>query len=50
MKLNYYEIGNRIRDIREELDLSQAAFAEMIGISREHMGRIERKGGCLRIA
>ena len=42
MKLNYYEIGNRIRDIREELDLSQAAFAEMTGISREHMGRIER--------
>ena len=34
MKLNYYEIGNRIRDIREELDLSQAAFAEMIGIRR----------------
>ena len=42
MKLNYYEIGNRIRSIREERKLSQMAFAEMIGISREHLGRIER--------
>lgn len=42
MKLNYFEIGNRIRGIREELNLSQIAFAEMIGISREHMSRIER--------
>ena len=42
MKLNYFEIGNRIRYIREELKLSQIAFAEMIGVSREHIGRIER--------
>ena len=42
MILNYFEIGNRIRSIREELNLSQIAFAEMIGVSREHMGRIER--------
>ena len=42
MKLNYYEIGNRIRSIREERKLSQIAFAEMIGISREHLRRIER--------
>lgn len=42
MKLNYFEIGNRIRSIREELNLSQMAFAEMIGVSREHIGRIER--------
>lgn len=42
MKLNYYEIGNRIRNIREGLNLSQIAFAEILGVGREHVGRIER--------
>ena len=32
----------RIRDLREDADLTQAELAEMIGITKEQYGRYER--------
>ena len=32
----------RLRDIREDSDLTQAELAEMIGITKEQYGRYER--------
>ena len=41
MKCDYIEIGNRIREIRQNGKWSQAAFAEMLSVSREQIARIE---------
>ncbi len=41
-KLDYYEIGRKIRRSREELGLSQEAAAEMCGISPSFYSNIER--------
>ena len=35
------EIGMRVRTIREQRGLSQAALAQQAGISREHVTRLE---------
>lgn len=34
-------IGNRIRSLREENDLSQTKFALMIGVERSYLARVE---------
>jgi len=39
--MNYYEIGQRIRQIRKANNLSQEQLAESIGISTTHMSHIE---------
>lgn len=41
-KLDYYEIGRKIRRFREELGLSQEAAAERCGISPSFYSNIER--------
>ena len=41
MKCDYIEIGNRIREIRQNGKWSQAVFAEMLSVSREQVARIE---------
>ena len=35
-------VGSRIRALREEKNLSQEALADLCGINRSHMGKIER--------
>lgn len=40
-KMNYYEIGQRIRKFRKAYNLSQEQLAEKIGISTTHMSHIE---------
>lgn len=35
-------LGNRIRALRREMDLSQEAFADKCGIDRSYMSGIER--------
>ena len=40
-KVDYYEIGQRIRRIRKARGLSQEQLAEKIGISVTHMSHIE---------
>lgn len=42
MKYNSIDVGNRLRDIREEQRMSHATFAEKLGVSAEHIGRVER--------
>ena len=41
--MNYdpIRLGDRIRIVREDMGLSQDAFAEQIGIGRVHLARIE---------
>jgi len=41
-KIDYYELGKRIRRCREELGLSQEAAAEQCGISPSFYSNIER--------
>lgn len=41
-KLNYKEIGCRIRNERENLNLSREKFAELLEISPYYLGQIER--------
>lgn len=41
IKMNYYEIGQRIRRIRKAHRLSQEELAEKVGISTTHMSHIE---------
>ena len=41
MKYNSIEVGNRIREARNTLGLSQEAFAEALGIGRVHLAKIE---------
>lgn len=35
-------VGKRIREIRTNLNLSQEAFAEVVGLHRTYIGQIER--------
>lgn len=35
-------VGQRIRDIRMELNMSQEGFAEKVGLHRTYIGQIER--------
>ena len=44
-KLNNVEIGERIRTIRENMQMSREKFSEMIDISEVFLGQIER-GEC----
>lgn len=37
MKYNSIDVGNRLRDIREEQRMSKVAFAEKLGVSAEHI-------------
>lgn len=39
---NNFEIGNRIRGIREGLQMNRDKFSEMISISEAFLGQIER--------
>ncbi|MET1111844.1 MAG: helix-turn-helix domain-containing protein [Allosphingosinicella sp.] len=34
-------LGNRLRDLRSERDLTQAALAEMVGVSRKTINTVE---------
>ena len=34
-------LGNRLRDLRAERDLTQAALAELVGVSRKTVNTIE---------
>jgi DNA-binding XRE family transcriptional regulator len=36
------KFGNSVQRARKQMDLSQEELADKIGISRNHMGRIER--------
>ncbi len=37
-------LGNRLRDLRAERDLTQAALAEMVGVSRKTINTVENGG------
>lgn len=37
--------GKRVKRVRKQMKISQEELAEKIGISRNHMGRIERGEG-----
>jgi len=39
--MNYFDIGNRIRKKRQDMNLSQEQLAEAIDISTTHMSHIE---------
>lgn len=39
--MNYYEIGQRVRNLRKARALSQEQLAEKVGISTTHMSHIE---------
>ena len=41
-KLNRYDLGNRIRQVRNEQELTQEQLAELCGLSAAHIGHIER--------
>lgn len=36
-------LGNRLREIRSERDLTQAALAELVGVSRKTINTIENE-------
>ena len=40
--INNIEVGERIRGIREDLDMTREAFSEVIDISDLFLGQIER--------
>lgn len=44
-ELNNVEIGERIRSIRESMNMSREKFSEMVDISEVFLGQIER-GEC----
>ena len=44
--LDYQAIGERIRRLRKQANLTQAALAEMVDIGSRHMSKIET-GSCL---
>lgn len=51
-RVNYYmkkEIGERIRNIREEMGLTKEAFAKSLGISGQYLGIVERGASCLSV-
>ena len=37
------EINQRVRDLREDMDLTQEDIAELLGVSRATVKRIEKK-------
>lgn len=39
--MDYYEIGQRVRNLRKARSLSQEQLAEKVGISTTHMSHIE---------
>lgn len=41
MKYNPVEVGNRIRNARNALGMSQESFAEALGIGCVHLAKIE---------
>jgi len=41
MKYNPVEVGNRIREARNTMGMSQEVFAEALGIGRVHLAKIE---------
>jgi transcriptional regulator with XRE-family HTH domain len=41
-RINYREIGNRIRIEREKFDISREKFAELLNLSPYFVGQIER--------
>lgn len=43
--INFRLIGQRIKNLRREKDYTQENFSEMLGISTEHLSRIET-GSC----
>ncbi len=43
------EIGLRIKNIRESMNMSKEDFAKLLGISSQHLGIVERGGSCLSI-
>ena len=36
------EIGNRIRDIREKMNMTKEAFANKIGLTGQYLGQVEQ--------
>lgn len=43
------EIGKRIKNIRENMNMTKEEFARCLGISGQYLGIIERGGSCLSI-
>ncbi len=43
--INFKQIGQRVKNVRNEKGYTQEAFSEMLGISVEHLSRIET-GSC----
>ena len=41
MKVDYHDLGTRIRKRREELNISQAELASMAGLSTQHISNVE---------
>lgn len=43
------EIGNRIKEIRENMNMTKESFAKQLGISGQYLGMIERGKSCISI-
>lgn len=43
------EIGKRIKNIREDMNMTKEEFAKKLGISGQYLGIVERGGSCLSI-
>lgn len=43
------EIGKRIKNIRENMNMTKEDFAKSIGISGQYLGIVERGGSCLSV-
>lgn len=43
--VDFKKIGNRIKNKRLDMKLKQAEFADMIGVTKNHLGEVER-GQC----
>ena len=41
MKIDYYDLGARIRKKREELKISQEELAGLVGLSTQHISNVE---------
>ena len=46
----YAQLGQRIRKLRKQADLTQAQLAERVGITPDYVGRIERGRGAVTLA
>ena len=44
------QAGERIGQLRRERKMSRAEFAELIGVSEQHVGRIERGSSAISVA